>query len=337
MTFNLRTSAIVTLLSAVTLTGCSVRDMAASGMVSFGNEYMSPWFMASEDTDIMCAMGEGMAAMTFPMGPNIDPMIPMVTLASGMCADEKAKMEELRFLRAMNKDDMVTAQDARTMQKRWTTLAAQRQYFGYQAALRYFGEPDSENCPDFKDKHEEMAYLFGMFGGLQAVQMDLSVSGAAGVPLDVMPQALEGLKCVDSDKFWGIPNAVMAVVDISKARLDSDESAVQLGMDRLDMASRKGEEEGVRMVDLIEATMYMTQGDDKGAKEVIREHAIKKKEHPANPELNLLDEMATRGLMMISDKLWTASTGQRTPFGKFGTFWDDQAIPDDAMDIDDLL
>ena len=62
-----------------------------------------------------------------------------------------------------------------------------------------------------------------------------------------------------------------------------------------------------------------------------------KAEHPANPELNLLDEMTTRGLRLISDKLWTAHTGQRTPFGKFGTFWDDQAIPDDAMDIDDLL
>ena len=84
-------STVAGMILIIATTGCSVRDMAASGMVSFGNEYMSPWFMASNDTDVMCAMGEGMAAMTFPMGPNIDPMIPMVTLASGMCADEKAK------------------------------------------------------------------------------------------------------------------------------------------------------------------------------------------------------------------------------------------------------
>lgn len=326
------TAAIVTL----SMTGCSIRDMAASGMVSFGNEYMSPWFMASNDTDVMCAMGEGMAAMTFSMGPNIDPMIPLVTLASGMCADEKAKEEELRFLRAMNKNDVTTAQDARTVQRRWIKLSAERQYFGYQAAARYFGEPGNE-CPDFDDHNEEMAYLFGMFGALQAVQMDLAINGAAGVPLDLMPKALDGLKCVDSDQFWGIPNAVLAVVDISKARLDGDQSAVQLGLDRLNLASRTGEKEGVRMVHIIEASMYVSQGDENAVKDVIRKHVAMKEEYPANPDLNLLDEMATRSLRLISDKLWTAHTGQRTPFGKFGTFWDDQVIPADTMDIEDLL
>ena len=332
-----RLSLFVIIAIALGISGCSVRDMAASGMVSFGNDYISPWFMASSDTDVMCAMGEGMAAMTFPMGPNIDPMIPMVTLASGMCADEKAKEQELRFLRAMNRNDVPTAQDARTMQKRWTTLSAQRQYFGYQAAERYFGEPDAQHCPNFADRNEEMAYLFGMFGGLQAVQMDLAVSGAAGVPLDVMPKALAGLQCVNSDEFWGIPNAVLAVVDISKAKLGQEENAVQQGMDRLHQAARKGEAEGVRMVHLIEATLYMTQGDETAIKNVIRKHVAMKQEQPANPELNLMDDMATRGLRLISDKLWTAHTGQRTPFGKFGTFWDDKAVPDDAMDIDDLL
>ncbi|RLT98702.1 hypothetical protein [Ketobacter sp.] len=333
---TLRLNTALAVLFSLCISGCSVRDMAASGMVSFGNEYMSPWFMASNDTDIMCAMGEGMAAMTYPMGPNIDPLIPMVTLASGMCADEKAKQEELRFLRAMNKNDVPTAQDARTLQKRWTRLAAQRQYFGYQAAVRYFGEP-GEECPDFHDDNEEMAYMFGMFGGMQAVQMDLAVGGAAGVPLDVLPRAMDGLKCVDSDKFWGIPNAVAAVVDITKARLDDDKAAIQLGMDRLNLAARTGEAEGVRMVHLIEAAMYMTQGDENGIKNVIRKHVKMKEEYPANPKLNLLDEMATRGLVLISDKLWTEHTGQRTPFGKFGTFWDDQLIPADTLDIDDLL
>ena len=197
--------------------------------------------------------------------------------------------------------------------------------------------PSADDCPDFANDNEEMAYLFGLFGGLQAVQLDLSVNGAAGVPLDVMPKALEGLTCVDSDKFWGIPNAVLAVVDITKAKLDQNQKEMELGLARLDLAARTGEAKGVRMVHLIEAAMYSTQGDEESIKKVIRKHVAMKAEHPANPELNLLDEMTTRGLRLISDKLWTAHTGQRTPFGKFGTFWDDQAIPDDAMDIDDLL
>lgn len=325
-----------TLILMTALQGCSVRDMAASGMVSFGNEYISPWFMASQDTDVMCAMGEGMAAMTFPLGPNVDPMIPMLTLASGMCADEKAKEEELRFLRAMRHNDVTTAQDARTLQKRWTTLAASRQYMGYQATLRYFGDP-SNGCPDFADRNEEMSYLFGLFGGLQAFQSDLSTGGAAGVALDAMPKAIAGLKCVDSDSFWGIPNGILAIMDITKAKLDDDKDAEQLGLDRLDLASRVGEAQGVRMVHLLQATLYASQGNDAMTKEIIRKHVKIKQEYPANPDLRLLDEMATRGIRLISDKLWTANTGQRTPFGKLGTFWDDQIIPADTMDIDDLL
>ncbi|AUM12386.1 hypothetical protein [Ketobacter alkanivorans] len=323
-------------LLTIFLQGCSIRDMAASSMVSFGNEYISPWFMASSDTDVMCAMGEGMSAMTFPLGPNIDPMIPMLTLASGMCADEKAKEEELRFIRAMRHNDVATAQDARTMQKRWTNVAASRQYMGYLATVRYFGDP-AEGCPDFSDRNEEMAYLFGLFGGLQAFQSDLSIGGAAGVALDTMPKSIAGLRCVDSDGFWGIPNAVLAVVDVTKANLDGDQDAVQLGLDRLDLASRVGEKQGVRMVHMIQAIMYSSQGNEEKTKEVIRKHVTMKQEYPANPELNLLDEMATRGIRLVSDKLWTTHTGQRTPFGKLGTFWDDQIIPDDAMDIDDLL
>ncbi|MEE2733297.1 MAG: hypothetical protein VYA55_20930 [Pseudomonadota bacterium] len=320
----------------VLLSGCSVRDMAASGMVSFGNEYISPWFMASDDTDVMCAMGEGMGAMTFPLGPNVDPMIPMLTLASGMCADEKAKEEELRFLRAMRKNDVATAQDARTLQKRWTTLAARRQYMGYQAVVRYFGDP-TDGCPQFDDRHEEMSYLFGMFGGLQAFQSDLNTGGAAGVSLDTMPKALAGLQCVNSDAFWGIPNGVLAVTDITKARLDNDTAAEQAGLARLQQAAASGEQQGVRMVHLLEATLYASQGDEANIKAVVRKHVAVKQETPANPDLKLLDEMTTRGIRLISDKLWTAHTGQRTPFGKLGTFWDDPAIPSDAMDIDDLL
>jgi len=71
---------------AIALAGCQnmVRDIAASSIVSFGNDHIQPWFMASTDTDIMCAMGEGMVPMTCPRGPKVDPMTPMITLASGI-------------------------------------------------------------------------------------------------------------------------------------------------------------------------------------------------------------------------------------------------------------
>ena len=71
---------IIVLSLTVIVTGCSqhfVRDMVGSRMVSFNKDFASPWLLASQDTDLMCGMGEGMAAMTYPMGPNVNQLIPM--------------------------------------------------------------------------------------------------------------------------------------------------------------------------------------------------------------------------------------------------------------------
>ncbi len=324
---------------AIALGGCThnmVRDMAGSGMVSFGNDYIQPWFMASTDTDIMCAIGEGMVPMTFPFGPNVDPMIPMVTLASGMCADEKAKEAELRYIRAMRHDDVAEAQDARTLQKRWSDLAARRQYFGYQAVVRYFGEPGGE-CPAFGDRNEEFAYMFGLFGGFQAFQADLSNGGTAGVPLDTMPKAIKGLDCLNSEEFWGLPGAIQAMVQIMKAKIGDDNTDLADGYAKLAAARAIGDREGVHMVNLLEASLYSMQGDEAKTKEVIRRHVKTLQETASNADLRLLDEMATRGIRLISDKLWTQHTGQRTPFNQLGRFWDDGLQESNAPDIDDLL
>lgn len=323
---------------ATLMSGCThnmMRDVAGSGMVSFGNDYISPWFMASEDTDVMCAMGEGMGAMTFPLSPAADPMIPMLTLASGMCADERSKEEELRYLRAMRKNDTETAQDARTMQKRWAEVAARRQYFGYQATVRHFGEPGGE-CPEFDDRNEEMSYLFGLLGGLQAFQTDLANGGTAGVPLDVMPKVFRGLDCLNSDEFWGMPNAVKAAATIMKSNMGGDKAELAAGLETLKQASDLGKSKGVRMVQLLEATVYASQGDTEKTKAVIRDHVETKKKTPADPSLKLLDEMATRGIKLISDKMWTQATGQRTPYNALGTFWDDKS-ESTGLDIDELL
>ena len=334
--WNCRRLATVSLLAL--LSGCThnmVRDMAGSGMVSFGNDYITPWFMASDDTDVMCAMGEGMGAMTFPLGPATDPMIPMLTLASGMCADERSKEEELRYIRAMRKNDVEGAQDARTLQKRWAELAARRQYFGYLATVRHFGEPGGE-CPEFDDRNAEMSYLFGLLGGLQALQADLNNGGTAGVVLDVMPKVVKGLDCVNSEEFWGIPDAVQASVDVMKANASGDHATVDAGLKELHAASERGKSQGVRMVQLMEASVFNAMGDNEKTKAVIRDHVASKKQIAPNPELKILDEMATRGIRLISDKMWTQATGQRTPYNELGTFWDDKK-ESSALDIDELL
>lgn len=318
--------------------GCThnmVRDMAGSGMVSFGNDYITPWFMASDDTDVMCAMGEGMGAMTYPLSPATDQMVPMLTLASGMCADERAKEAELTYLRAMRKNDTESANDARTLQKRWAEVAARRQYFGYQATVRQFGEP-GEECPEFDDRNEEMSYLYGLLGGLQAFQTDLANGGTAGVPLDTMPKVFRGLECINNDEFWHMPNAVKAAAEIMKANVSGDKATVESELATLQKAADFGKQRGVRMVQMLQATVYLSMGDKERTKAVIRDHVASKKQVPPSAEFRLMDEMATRGIRLISDKLWTEATGQRTPFNALGTFWDDKSETE-SLNIDDVL
>ena len=334
-----RASAFFTLIASFALAGCSqhfMRDTVASQMVNFNYDYASPWFMASDDTNVMCAMGEGMGGIIYPMGPNVDPLIPMLTLSSGMCAFEKSQEEELRYIRAMRKNDVEGAQDARTQQKRWMSVAAQRQYFGYQAMIRAYGEPGGE-CLQFDSSSEEMSYFFGLLVGIQGFQSDFASGGEVGVPTDTVSKVINGLKCLDSDKYWGMPEAISLMGDIILAAAGDNQAELEAGYAKLDAAAKVGERQGVRMVQALQAQLFVMQSKDERAKQVIRDHVASIKRIAPNPDFRLMDLMATRQIRSASDKLWTEATGQRTPYGKLGTFWDDKPKLESGLDIDDLL
>ena len=337
---GIRVLSTIALMLSVLLTGCApktmVRDTVASGMVTFNNEFATPWFLSSEDTDIMCGMGEGMGGMIYPMGPNVDVLLPMISLASGMCAYEKSLEQELRYLRAMRQNDVENAQDARTMQKRYMALSAQRQYLGYKAAVRAFGEP-GEECPRLDDRNERMAYLMGLLVGLQAFQADFATGGSAGVSTDIVSKVTAGMKCIDSDEFWGLPDAIASMMDVMLAAAGDEGDKLEAGYARLQRAADVGERNGVRMVQALQAQLYAMQGKPEKAKQVIRDHVASIKRTAPNPDFKLMDLMATRTIRGISDKMWTKATGQRTPFGKLGTFWDDKPKLESGLDIDDLL
>lgn len=331
-------NSLLVILIALFLSGCSqhfARDFVAQRMVTFNQAYASPWLLASEDTDMMCGMGEGLSAMTFPMGPKVDLMIPMLSLASSTCAERKGLEEELRYIRAMRANDVETAQDARTMQKRWMSLSAQRQYFGYKAGVRAFGEPGGA-CPELESRGENMSYMMTMLLGMQAARTDLSL-GDGKVPTDILRKVIRGLGCLDSDEYWGIPNGVQAMGKILLANAGGNQEELTAGFKALDEAVSVGEQQGVRMVQALKISLLTILDREEEAKEAIRNHAQSRQELPPSAEFKLLDEVASRNVKLISDKLWTEATGSRTPYGKLGTFWDDKPDLDEALDVDDLL
>ena len=180
-----------------------------------------------------------------------------------------------------------------------------------------------------------MSYMVGLLLGVQAFQADFNL-GAGVVPGDIVAKVMSGMTCLDSDEFWGLPAAVLSMTEIMLAGAGGDKVALEVGYTKLAKAAAVGERSGVRMVHALQATLYAMQGNEERARQVIRDHMQSKKEIPANPDYKLMDEMSTRQIKLISDKMWTQATGQRTPYGKLGSFWDDKRTGS-GLDIDELL
>lgn len=324
---------------SVIFSGCSqyiVRNIAASAMVNLGHRYATPWFLASEDIALICATGEGMSGIAYPLGPKVDSLVPMLSVATAICAEERAKEQELRYIRAMHTNDVETAQDARSLENRWLLIAARRNYTGYQAAVRTFGEPDPD-CPRLRDRKERLSYLLGLVAGVQAFQMDLATGSTLGIPTDTPSKVLVATQCLNSDDYWGLPDAMRAMSEMMLAAVADDGAALETAEATLNRASAVGEARGVRLVQALQAELYAKQGNIEMAKQVIRNHVASKQQIQPNPQFRLLDSLATRRLTLISDQLWTQATGHRTPYDKLGTFWDDAPTHKTSLRIEDLL
>lgn len=324
---------IFLLLSNLLLNGCSVMyDAAGHGMVAFGEDRIMPYFMTTDDAEVACAMGESMAPVIGAFGVVTDEFNTMLALSSGMCADLRAKKQELRYIRAIYNNNATEALDARTAQKTFLALAAKRQWAGYEAIKRVH-EVGGE-CPRFRNEAAQLFWMIGLLDGIQAVMADVASESKLGLPLDTIPIVLKGMKCLDNEKWWGLPQGVEAMTMILMP------TEVPEGIDpvqQLEDAVSIGNNQGVRMVQMLQAGLYAGKGDLEKLKEIIRSHVASKAEVSPIPDVRFLDEVSTMQIQLISDKMWTQATGHRTPYGKLGTFWDDKKAPSSALDIDDLL
>ena len=317
------------------LNGCThVYDLAGKAIVKYGKDQMIPYFLSTEDPYVACAMGESLSPVLLSFGEVTDQMTTVVALASGMCADFQAREAELRYLRALRRNDVVEAQDARTQQKRYLALAAKRMVEGYNALVRVYGEPGGDKCPKLKGFDNQLFWMIGLMDGLQAVLADVSSDSKSNIPMSIIPKVVEGVKCLDSEEWWGLPEGIASMVLI----LLPTELPPGVDDPYKDLAHsiEVGKSKGVRISQMLEAALYENQGDMAKLKAVIRDHVETKERVPGDPTLRFLDEMATMQIRLISDRMWTEATGQRTPYGKLGTFWDDPKTSI-ALDIDDLI
>ncbi len=306
-------------------------------VVEFIEDHAIPYVLKTDDVAMACEMTDTFA-LVIPALAQIDAspykLALMFNFLSGSCSEFKAWEEELRYLRATHAKNVTEAQDARISQKRYLSLAARRQLKGYRNMEIAYPEIPGSHCPEFDTENDEFYWLVGLMDGLQAVLNDLASEGSAKVPLDISFKVGRGAECLNNEKWWGLPNAIQAAFWISfPGNKPEGVDPVEI----LNQAVQTGLQQGMRIVQVIAAKIYIGLGDSDQVKGIIHDNVAARINMSANPRFLFFDEITTVQLQAISDYMWTEKTGKRTPTGGLGSFWDDPKNTVETIDIINIL
>jgi len=324
--------------SALAMGGCALIESNVSGTtLSILEDGFTPPTLQIGDVDMVC----GFATVNTPLvgaARNFygDPSLMETVLLSsaGVCSENQALTEEMRYLRASRDKRSDEALDARIAQKRLLALSADRQYTAFmrmktKLEQKYFFKYGT-NCPAFKRDFDEMVYLLGSVAGLQAMQNDIAAQQTVGVPTDTAPLVERAMGCLDNAKWWGTPQAARAVVwSIIPGGADGKDVK-----GTFDANMTLAEAKGVRLPHVMAAVAAQSSDDQPRLREVIKRFGTAK-DFKVNKDYRLIDAIAQAQLQNISDRMWTQATGTRTPINSLGKFWDDKAGAD--IDADSFL
>ena len=174
--------------------------------------------------------------------------------------------------------------------------------------------------------------MVGNISGVQALLNDGASDGAVGVPRDLAAKVERNMKCLDNDKWWGVPRGTRAAVWNLLPMLAPANAEP---WKELEASAKAGFDGGVRLGSALYAMSAFSKGDDERMRKAIRDFAAN--DQNLDPEYAMMDAIAGFIITGISDREWTENTGKRTPIGGLGTFWDDAAKSGPAVNIDDLL
>jgi len=324
--------------SALTMGGCALIESNVSNTtLSILEDGFTPPVLQVTDVEMACSFSMVNtplvgAARNFYGDPSL--METVMLSSAGVCAENQAINEEMRYLRAARDKRADEAQDARISQKRLLAVAAQRQYAAFnrmktKLEQKYFFKYGS-SCPRFKRDFDELVYLLGSVAGLQAMQNDIAGQQTVGVPTDTAPLVEKAMNCLDNTKWWGVPKAAQAVV-WSIIPGASDGKDVE---GTFDAAMKLGERNGVRLPHVMAAVAAQS-ADNKDKLRAVIKRFTSVQNFKANPDYRLLDAIAVSQITNMSDRMWTQNTGTRTPIMGLGKFWDDKAGGD--IDADSFL
>jgi len=314
--------------SALSLGGCALIQSNVSGTtLSILEDGFTPPTLQMSDVEMVCTFSAVNtplvgAARNFYGDPSL--METVLLSSAGVCSENAAMAEEMRYLRASKEKRSDEAIDARVAQKRILATAAERQYTAFfrmktKMEQKYFIKY-GQSCPRFKRDFDELVYMLGSVAGLQAMQNDIAAQQAVGVPTDTAPLVENAMKCLDNQKWWGVPKAARAVVWSIIPGADAGKDV----QGTFDTAMGIGEHKGVRLAHVMAAISAQSTDNKPRLRSVIQRFG-KAENFTPSTEYRLLDAIAQSQITNISDRMWTQNAGTRTPIGSLGKFWDDKA------------
>lgn len=330
----------ILMITTTVFTGCShIVKSGANVALGFSEKHIVPPILAMEDADMVCNSGNALTPAimsTQDMGADPTRIAILLYSAAGTCAENRALDAELRYLRASKAGQVTEAQDARIEQKRWSAVAAQRQYAGYQLLEKRwqakYQQELGESCPKMKSDIDQTVYLLGLISGVQAMTNDINSGGSVNVPKDIAAIVERGMTCLNNEKFWGAPEATRAAIwTLLPGAGDGKPDPYQT----LKQSMQIGEQKGVRLPHALYAVAAQASGDDAKIRDALKQFAAARSdEKPVNPQFKLIDSMAASMVQGISDRYWTEHTGKRTADDGMRQFWDEQ---EDGSGLDDLF
>jgi hypothetical protein len=301
-----------------------------------------PYALASGDLNkTVCGTGLGLSQLMGSFSRVINrparTLMSTNTLAA-MCSEGKAQDSHLLLLRNLHNGHTGPARDNRIIAQRWERITALRRYQVYKDTQVAYGELGASTCPDLTNEMgtelDELGFMIGMLTSVQGVLSDIQAGSTVGIPQNIAAQAGRASACLDNRKWWGVPKALEAVVWLSVPGNAPD------GADpwaQLEQAAALGEQQGMALAPMLYALAAYGQSDEAREKAGIERVARTYNADNGPSDYQILNEVAYSQAQYLSDRLWMADSGHRTPLVGLGSFPGDKASADDDFDAGSYL